>query len=140
MNVTGPALPRLGAQLDGAAALDAGGVCELKLSNIGVLADVYRLRVCAESGEPATVEPSIVRLESGAGEVVSVTSPASVTVRVYSQVSGQRVAEVQVDAYVGVSSSNVTGPSLTELTRMSAPKIPLSTRAPRRARASQKAS
>ena len=88
------ATPRLHAQLQGPTALGEAGVAELTLINDGSTGDVYRLTVETEFHEHAVAEPSRVQLEPGASSRVTVASHAPVAVRVYSQVSGQRVSEV----------------------------------------------
>ena len=92
MTVT--ATPRLHAQIDAPAQLDDAGVAELTLTNDGMHRDVYRLTVETEFHQHAWAEPSTIRLEPGSSQRVTVASHAPVAVRVYSQVSGQRISEV----------------------------------------------
>jgi hypothetical protein len=138
--MTHTAFHRIHAQLTVQTALDDAGFAELTLTNTGSLSDVYRLRVATASGQPATTEPAIARLEPGSSQIVTVVAAAPVVVRVYSQLSGQRVAEAHLDYCAGDSRISVTGPSLTELTAMSAPNTPRSTDAPSLVSSSQKAS
>ena len=89
--------PHIRAELEGPTALGETGVAELTLRNSGTAADVYRLTVETEFHQQATAQPSTVRLDPGTSRTVTVASHAPVAVRVYSQVSGQRVSE----AYLG---------------------------------------
>lgn len=95
MTVT--ATPRLHAQLVGPSGLGESGVAELTLINDGATRDVYRLTVETEFHQQATAQPSTIRLEPGTSQTVTVASQAPVAVRVYSQVSGQRISEVYLD-------------------------------------------
>ena len=88
------ATPRLHAQLDGPTALGEAGVTELTLTNDGRTRDVYRLTVETEFHQQASAHPSVIRLEPGSSQQVTVSSQAPVALRVYSQVSGQRISEV----------------------------------------------
>lgn len=89
--------PHIRAELEGPSALGEAGVAELTLRNAGTASDVYRLTVETEFHQHAWAEPSTVRLDPGASRTVTVASHSPVAVRVYSQVSGQRLCE----AYVG---------------------------------------
>lgn len=92
MTVT--ATPRLHAQLDAPARLDDAGVAKLTILNDGMHRDVYRLTVETEFHQKAQAHPSTVRLDPGMSETVIVESHAPVAVRVYSQLSGQRISEI----------------------------------------------
>jgi hypothetical protein len=85
--------PRLRAELAGPSQLGDGGEVQMTLSNVGSVADVYRLTAETEFHRRAQADPALVRLEPGTSRQVRVAADAPVAVRVYSQVSGQRVAE-----------------------------------------------
>ena len=86
--------PRLRAEIEGPSGLGEAGVAELTITNAGSAADVYRLTVETEFHQHAWAEPATVRLEPGTSRRVTVAAHAPVAVRVYSQVSGQRVSEL----------------------------------------------
>lgn len=94
MTVT--ATPRLHAQVEGPSSLGEAGVAELTLTNDGMYGDVYRLTVETEFHQQATAEPSRIRLDPGMSQTVTVASHAPVAVRVYSQLSGQRISELYI--------------------------------------------
>ena len=94
--MTMTAAPRLHAQLEAPTALGEAGVAELTLTNDGSTRDVYRLTVETEFHQHASAQPSVVRLEPGTSQRITVASHAPVAVRVYSQVSGQRISEVYI--------------------------------------------
>ena len=87
------ATPRLHAQLMAPTGLGDAGVAELMLVNDGSTGDVYRLTVETDFHQHAVAEPAVVRLAPGTSQRVTVASQSPVAVRVYSQMSGQRIAE-----------------------------------------------
>ena len=90
------ATPRLHAQLVAPSGLGETGVAELTLVNDGSTRDVYRLTVETDFHQHALADPAVVRLEPGTSQRVTVASQSPVAVRVYSQMSGQRIAEAYI--------------------------------------------